>query len=323
MSLDDLGNVRVDHVWGNMSMQPNDARGVNVLDPLLDNHQIAYLGWNGYPQYVPNTVGGGSGSGSGSGGGSGSGSGGGGNTAFFKTINNLYPTISTPEGDVLSQDMYGNSQTFRLNINDIGGEWPPVFGQSYGVRLSFEVVVPAGATTTFAQRLASAYNQNVNAVSSNPFYHDMYSGLELAEQLRNWNNTYLTLLPDVDLSDAVAVDPYGNVIPPLYANPGGEFSSSVNTASNWLIPGWYQNGTLYKAIDRYTNFNGDYVYTFNFSFPEQADFYGNEPTSSQAALWAGTDAYGNYQYANAGFVASQYGNVLLLNGTLRFGFPAA
>jgi hypothetical protein len=56
--LDDGGNVVVDHVWGNLPMQPNDVRvenGGSVLDPDLDNHSIAYEGWNGYPLYTPNT----------------------------------------------------------------------------------------------------------------------------------------------------------------------------------------------------------------------------------------------------------------------------
>jgi hypothetical protein len=35
-------------------MQPNDARGENVLDPALDNHNIVYSGWNGFPGYEPN-----------------------------------------------------------------------------------------------------------------------------------------------------------------------------------------------------------------------------------------------------------------------------
>jgi hypothetical protein len=52
--VDDAGNVRVDHVWGNMPMQPNDARGEAVLDPALDNHNIVYAGWNGFPGYTPN-----------------------------------------------------------------------------------------------------------------------------------------------------------------------------------------------------------------------------------------------------------------------------
>jgi hypothetical protein len=53
--VDDRGNVRVDHVWGGtLPMQPNDARGSNVLDPNLDNHNIVYSGWNGYPGYEPN-----------------------------------------------------------------------------------------------------------------------------------------------------------------------------------------------------------------------------------------------------------------------------
>jgi len=58
--LDDAGNVAVDFVWGNFPMQPNDDReenGGGLLDPDLDNHSIAYEGWNGYPLYTPNTAG--------------------------------------------------------------------------------------------------------------------------------------------------------------------------------------------------------------------------------------------------------------------------
>jgi hypothetical protein len=58
--LDDAGNIVVDHVWGNVPMQPNDVRvenGGELLDPDLDNHKIAYEGWSGYPLYTPNTEG--------------------------------------------------------------------------------------------------------------------------------------------------------------------------------------------------------------------------------------------------------------------------
>jgi hypothetical protein len=54
--VDDAGNVVVDFVWGNFPMQPNDDReenGGGLLDPDLDNHSIAYEGWNGYPLYNP------------------------------------------------------------------------------------------------------------------------------------------------------------------------------------------------------------------------------------------------------------------------------
>lgn len=59
--VDDAGNVVVDFVWGNVPMQPNDDREENaqawatdpLLDPALDNHSIAYEGWNGYPLYNP------------------------------------------------------------------------------------------------------------------------------------------------------------------------------------------------------------------------------------------------------------------------------
>lgn len=52
--VDDLGNVQVDFVWGNLPMQPNDARGMATLDPALDNHVIAAEGWSGYPAFIPN-----------------------------------------------------------------------------------------------------------------------------------------------------------------------------------------------------------------------------------------------------------------------------
>ena len=58
--VDTAGNVVVDFVWGNFPMQPNDEReenGGGLLDPDLDNHSIAYEGWNGYPLYTPGEAG--------------------------------------------------------------------------------------------------------------------------------------------------------------------------------------------------------------------------------------------------------------------------
>ena len=58
--LDTAGEVAIDFVWGNFPIQPNDARPNTTderLDPALDNHIIALSGWNGYPQYNPNTTG--------------------------------------------------------------------------------------------------------------------------------------------------------------------------------------------------------------------------------------------------------------------------
>jgi hypothetical protein len=49
--VDDLGNVQVDFVWGNLPLQPDDQRGSNTLDPTLDNHEIATEGYNGYPGF--------------------------------------------------------------------------------------------------------------------------------------------------------------------------------------------------------------------------------------------------------------------------------
>jgi len=58
--VDSSGNVVVDFVWGNFPLQPNDERlenGGTVLAPALDNHNIAYQGWSGYPLYTPNAAG--------------------------------------------------------------------------------------------------------------------------------------------------------------------------------------------------------------------------------------------------------------------------
>jgi hypothetical protein len=58
--LDSAGEVAIDFVWGNFPIQPNDARPDTAsgrLDPEADNHIIALSGWNGYPQYNPNTPG--------------------------------------------------------------------------------------------------------------------------------------------------------------------------------------------------------------------------------------------------------------------------
>jgi hypothetical protein len=46
-------NVKVDFVWGNVPMQPNDDRGGNTLDPDLDNHIIVVAEYNGFPGYTP------------------------------------------------------------------------------------------------------------------------------------------------------------------------------------------------------------------------------------------------------------------------------
>lgn len=58
--LDSAGEVAIDFVWGNFPIQPNDARPNTTeerLDPALDSHIIALSGWNGYPQYTPDTPG--------------------------------------------------------------------------------------------------------------------------------------------------------------------------------------------------------------------------------------------------------------------------
>lgn len=50
---DDSGNVRVDFVWGNMAMQPDDQRDT-PLDEELDSHEIAVYGWSNFPGFIPN-----------------------------------------------------------------------------------------------------------------------------------------------------------------------------------------------------------------------------------------------------------------------------
>lgn len=46
-------NVRVDFVWGNLPMQPNDDRGEGQdLDPALDGHIIATSRYEGFPAFI-------------------------------------------------------------------------------------------------------------------------------------------------------------------------------------------------------------------------------------------------------------------------------
>lgn len=56
MARDTGGNLKVDFVWGNIPMQPNDDREIS-LDPDLDNHSIVYSRWSGYPSFVANNDG--------------------------------------------------------------------------------------------------------------------------------------------------------------------------------------------------------------------------------------------------------------------------
>lgn len=76
MALDTAGNVKVDFIWGNLPMQPDDERTGSAtqiggstgdygwaqttkvksaaLNKALNNHSVALNNWNGYPDYNPN-----------------------------------------------------------------------------------------------------------------------------------------------------------------------------------------------------------------------------------------------------------------------------
>ena len=54
--LDSAGEIAVDFVWGNFAPQPNDAR-TNRLNLALGDHINLESGWNGFPQFTPNTPG--------------------------------------------------------------------------------------------------------------------------------------------------------------------------------------------------------------------------------------------------------------------------
>jgi hypothetical protein len=54
--LDTAGEIAVDFVWGNFAPQPNDARTTR-LDLTKGDHINLESGWNGFPQYTPNTAG--------------------------------------------------------------------------------------------------------------------------------------------------------------------------------------------------------------------------------------------------------------------------
>lgn len=54
--LDSAGEIAIDFVWGNFAPQPNDSRTTR-LDLTKGDHINLESGWNGYPQYTPNTAG--------------------------------------------------------------------------------------------------------------------------------------------------------------------------------------------------------------------------------------------------------------------------
>ena len=54
--LDTAGEIAIDFVWGNMAPQPNDSRTTR-LDLTKGDHINLESGWNGYPQYTPNSPG--------------------------------------------------------------------------------------------------------------------------------------------------------------------------------------------------------------------------------------------------------------------------
>jgi hypothetical protein len=55
---DDLGNVQVDFVWGNLPLQPDELRASgHKLNATLDNHSIATTGYANYPSFLPNYAG--------------------------------------------------------------------------------------------------------------------------------------------------------------------------------------------------------------------------------------------------------------------------
>lgn len=56
MAKDTLGREKVDFVWGNIPMQPNEDRTTR-LDLALGDHINAVSGWGGYPAFTANTPG--------------------------------------------------------------------------------------------------------------------------------------------------------------------------------------------------------------------------------------------------------------------------
>jgi hypothetical protein len=145
--IDDLGNVQVDFAWGNVPMQPNDGRGTNVLDPVLDSHEIVYLGWNGFPGYVPNTTSGNTGSGAGSGSGSGGG------TSFV--------TIPAPNpGEDANFWAQRVANTLGLNMQ-FGGTAFNTLGAEYNFLLSGSMPVVGSSVPVGSNVVFSSYGEYV------------------------------------------------------------------------------------------------------------------------------------------------------------------
>lgn len=308
---DDNGNVRVDFAWGNMPMQPNDGREANggeLLDPLLDNHEIVYTARSGFPGYAPGNSTPPAGSGT---------------LLVFENIEagidtdavkgvNEYGQLLSPFSMTLQEaysDMFGNlygtvpAATLRISLTvDETTEEGELF---YNAWLQQQVL---GASSMGQSTVPSAPNSNpdANYLEANAFTTDV-----------------LNLLPRISLKDAYLVDSYGQPLD-VSTNNGtvpGTFTDIVemtdDVEANLLVPatfdsGWgaYLTRGEVMNLDRLSNV----IYTLRFSFPARADEYGGFPSAEEAAFIGDETAT-----ATALEVGNALGAGMAFNVNLRLG----
>ena len=123
---DSLGNVQVDFVWGNFPLQPDADRGLNTLDPTLDNHSIATTGYANFPQFIPNYAGDEA------------------NTILDAVGLNLQNTTHT----LVASHITSTGKTVRVSaVSDSFDYGPALSGLSAGDQLHFTLDIGSGPTT--------------------------------------------------------------------------------------------------------------------------------------------------------------------------------
>lgn len=274
--VDDKGNVRVDRVWGNVPMQPNDVRVANggeLLDPVLDNHEIVYLGWNGFPAYTPA-----------------------GSTpptppATVVTFENVFAGIE--QDGISTIGLYGSLEPFRLQMPDASGfsDTPSFYqeGGGFAESATFQWQLKVDESTEIGAKLKAAYDQQEEMYQAiPPNFKDTMGvpgggGVATQQLARNtWYSDFVPLAPKFSFAGARNVDNYGvdapfNLAEGTVSSKVTEFVDSSNELK-LLVPGADlfsdDKKFMVRTVPNPVEYPDEAFYDFFVSYPASSGSYG-------------------------------------------------
>lgn len=317
MSIDNDGHPQVDFVWGNFPLQPNDERGTNVLDPVLDSHEIAYLGWNGFPSYVPNTTSGNAGSGSG-----GSGSGGSGGGVTFVTLPDLgsYPNVQAATSilNSLGLSVANGGNIDSTDTYYIAHPGAPRYGAPFyaGQQVAVGSTVPVGAVYYLAQDLVVSLSGLYPTISANSY------GVTSTDFYGNSAPLVLQVSTSSEWAPAYGQNMWGDRYGAnLYFNitvlPGSEVDTKLTAAFNQQEQARQNNPFQYdqysgvtpaEQLKSWYQLNVPLAPELNLTGLRYADMYGNTKTTFNSGTFSTVEAKfsDNLTWTNPALVPGQF-----------------